>query len=465
MDRRYPARWFGHLQNRLVPGSATIPGGNTVFYTSSGTATSLVSWPNPGTLRNGGGNLFASVGFEVSGTAITYGIDGSNLTHAEVRDCAFTMFNNPSAWAIYTAHDDTKGNDHSWWTITGNASKYGGLFKSAGTAQGNGHYIHGNEAYGGPGSGATPRSTNPAIWLEGGSRINVAHNNWETFLDSTYGAVYLNGVYLSSFVGDGGENPAPGGSAPAGPFYYYVLDGNGTHSNFIQISGPSTPDTTEVLVWIKAVSPGPQFNIVVAPALNESVWGASVTNRIKDDTTAKYNWIMGGGKSTGQYWWTPHLKVGEATPESGVYGYVGDLFVNHAGAAGSQLFVKESGNNTNTGWVAQQAGVTSFSVGALLEGSPPANGFRMVWVAPFACTVTAIRSHFDAGTNIVVNARKNQASNFLSADHTNSTANAWDSTAANQNQAIAAGDDIEINLVSTSGAVTKANIQVDLTRP
>jgi hypothetical protein len=106
-----------------------------------------------------------------------------------------------------------------------------------------------------------------------------------------------------------------------------------------------------------------------------------------------------------------------------------------------------------------------FSIGALLEGAPPTNGFRMIWRAPFACTVTAVRSHFDAGTNCVVNARKNQASDFMSADFTNSTANAWGAGTVNQNQSIAAGDDIEIELVSTSGAVTKVNIQVDLTRP
>lgn len=107
---------------------------------------------------------------------------------------------------------------------------------------------------------------------------------------------------------------------------------------------------------------------------------------------------------------------------------------------------------------------TPFSVGALLEGAPPSNGFRMVWRAPFACTVTAVRSHFDAGTNCVVNARKNQASDFMSADFTNSTANAWGAGTVNQNQSVAAGDDIEVELVSTSGAVTKVNIQVDLTR-
>lgn len=107
----------------------------------------------------------------------------------------------------------------------------------------------------------------------------------------------------------------------------------------------------------------------------------------------------------------------------------------------------------------------TFSVGMFFEGAPPGNGFRMAWRAPFSCTVVAVRSHFDAGTNCVVNARKNQASTFCSTNFTNSTANAWGAGTVNQNQAIAAGDDIEMNLVSTSGAVTKVNIQVDLTRP
>jgi len=105
------------------------------------------------------------------------------------------------------------------------------------------------------------------------------------------------------------------------------------------------------------------------------------------------------------------------------------------------------------------------TVGLLLEGAPPTTGIRMVWVAPFACTVIAVKSHFDAGTKIVVNARKNQASNFMSSNFTNSTANVWGSGTVNQNQAIAAGDDIELQLVSLSGAVTRANIQVDLRRP
>jgi hypothetical protein len=53
----------------------------------------------------------------------------------------------------------------------------------------------------------------------------------------------------------------------------------------------------------------------------------------------------------------------------------------------------------------------------------------------------------------------------MSANFTNSTANAWGSGTVDQNQSLVASDDIEVQLVSTSGAVTKVNIQVDLTRP
>ncbi len=138
----------------------------------------------------------------------------------------------------------------------------------------------------------------------------------------------------------------------------------------------------------------------------------------------------------------------------------------HSGSThGAAVTTHEAAGDPHTGYQLESGlQAVKFSVGALLEGAPPSNGFRMIWRAPFACTVTDVRSHFDAGTNCVVNARKNQASDFMSADFTNSTANAWGAGTVNQNQSIAAGDDIEVELVSTSGAVTKVNIQVDLTR-
>jgi hypothetical protein len=112
----------------------------------------------------------------------------------------------------------------------------------------------------------------------------------------------------------------------------------------------------------------------------------------------------------------------------------------------------------------QEATAQAFSVGGLLVGAPPTNGVYMVWRAPVACTVTNVRAHITAGTNAVINAQVNQTSDFLSSDLTDSTTNAWVDGGTVQNTSISAGDDIGIELVSTSGAVVKVNIQVDLTR-
>lgn len=89
----------------------------------------------------------------------------------------------------------------------------------------------------------------------------------------------------------------------------------------------------------------------------------------------------------------------------------------------------------------------------------------MIWRAPFACTVTNVRGHFKGGTSVIYNARKNQASNHLASNKTMSTADAWDDGGAVQNTAYAAGDDLEVMIVTVNGAVTEAAIQVDFTRP
>jgi len=113
-------------------------------------------------------------------------------------------------------------------------------------------------------------------------------------------------------------------------------------------------------------------------------------------------------------------------------------------------------------------GITAyrFSVGGLLDGAgaSPATGFRMVWRAPFACTVVEIQGHVDAGTTTTVNARLNQTSDFLAADLAIAAANAWSTSSTIQNAAVAIDDDIEIEVVN-AGTATKITIQVELTRP
>jgi len=44
---------------------------------------------------------------------------------------------------------------------------------------------------------------------------------------------------------------------------------------------------------------------------------------------------------------------GSGDPEGVVVGVVGDLFVRSDGGIGTTLYVKESGNDTNTGWIAK----------------------------------------------------------------------------------------------------------------
>lgn len=167
---------------------------------------------------------------------------------------------------------------------------------------------------------------------------------------------------------------------------------------------------------------------------------------------------------------------GTGSPEGVVTASQGSIFLRTDGGSGTTLYVKESGTG-NTGWIAfsVSAGTNGldgldanrapapFSVGGTLT-SPTTGTTLMVWRAPFACVVTNVRTHFKGGTSIVCNARKNQTSNHLASDYTNSSANAWGDGGAVQNIAYATGDDLEIMFVTINGSVTEASIQVDFVR-
>lgn len=106
---------------------------------------------------------------------------------------------------------------------------------------------------------------------------------------------------------------------------------------------------------------------------------------------------------------------------------------------------------------------TPITVGGVFL-DPTAARNVMVWRAPYACTVTNVRGHRKGGTGATINARKNQASNHLASALSLVTADAWADGGAVQNATLAAGDDIEIMLVTVTGAVTEISIQVDLTK-
>lgn len=101
-----------------------------------------------------------------------------------------------------------------------------------------------------------------------------------------------------------------------------------------------------------------------------------------------------------------------------------------------------------------------FSKGATILD--PAGAVNVVvWRAPYACTVTAVRGMRTGGTGATINARKNGASNHLASALSLATAGAFQSNTTIANATYAAGDYLELMLVSIAGTPTSIVMQVD----
>lgn len=161
---------------------------------------------------------------------------------------------------------------------------------------------------------------------------------------------------------------------------------------------------------------------------------------------------------------TVGLWDGTGSPEGVVTAPVGDIFMRTDGGAGTTYYVKESGAG-NTGWKAHESlqGAPIQRGGSLLDPS----GARdvTIWRAPYACTVTAVKGYRVGGTGAAINARKNVTSSHLASDLSLTSAATWQDGGSVQNTAYAAGDSLEIRLISIAGSVSLITIQVELTRP
>ena len=85
----------------------------------------------------------------------------------------------------------------------------------------------------------------------------------------------------------------------------------------------------------------------------------------------------------------------------------------------------------------------------------------IVWIAPYACTVTAVKGYRVGGTGATVNARRNGASNHLASALSLTSADAWMDGDTVQNTAYVVGDKLEIMVVSITGSPTQVAIQVN----
>jgi hypothetical protein len=88
----------------------------------------------------------------------------------------------------------------------------------------------------------------------------------------------------------------------------------------------------------------------------------------------------------------------------------------------------------------------------------------VIWRAPFACTVTAVRGYQDTGTGSVITAYDG-ATDLLSTDIAISSAATWQDGGSLAQTAVSAGDSIAIKVVSVSGSPNYLVIQVELTQP
>jgi hypothetical protein len=134
--------------------------------------------------------------------------------------------------------------------------------------------------------------------------------------------------------------------------------------------------------------------------------------------------------------------------------------------AGSNITLSSTGIDAGTGDVTVNVPIT-FSRGATIYNNAGITTTVniIVWRAPFACTVTAVKGYRVGGTTLTVNARKNGASNHLSSAVSVSSADTWVDGGAVQNTSYAAGDKLEIMIVTVSGSPTQIAIQVDFTKP
>ena len=96
---------------------------------------------------------------------------------------------------------------------------------------------------------------------------------------------------------------------------------------------------------------------------------------------------------------------------------------------------------------------------------PTAGVNVIVWIAPFACTVTSVKGYRVGGTGATINARLNGASNHMASHLSITSADTWTDGGAVQNTAYSVTDKLEIMIVTVTGSPTQIAIQINFTKP
>jgi hypothetical protein len=337
------------LSLRSVNGNATWRvdegGQDTMRIASSGSPAALISLADGAGVNNHYGGLFEGLFFEIKHNTTKNAIYGRNWNSCRVRGCGFELDGAVTAVdqeAIRVFQFDTYGNDASWWHVYENWCVYG-LFHSGvsdNLGQDNAHRIHDNVCHGHHGKSETGAS--PPVRLNGSHR-SVVRDNVMQWYDR---GIYFDDCWQCVSEGNGGD-------AAAIKYFQYLT--NGCIANYINNPGCNAPAAADRLIWAEdGASRSPRENIFCghgALTLNRDLY---VDGGIQDDTTDQENiiWAPQKKKDRTEHR-SAHLVTGTGTPEGAVKGYTGMMFHRLDGANGTHLYFKESGENTNTGWVAR----------------------------------------------------------------------------------------------------------------
>lgn len=315
-----------------------ITGGGTVIYSGSGTPAALVSFPNPGTSNNGDGFEAHDLVFEVK-SGMSYGIRADSVNRGVVEDCMFHM-RSTTAVGISLGHNGTLGDDASWWRVVKNSCYGGRFFETTATSNHNQIVVAQNECING-----SLAVAGPLITIKAGHRCVVRDNNLEG--DTTSPFLLLQNSFGCMTSGNGGEGGGGGGQV-------FVRVDNSNGNLLMDMGFPVATATDKLYDFIN----GSFDNLVLTAAYSTagSLYQAAATTVFADSDAAQPNSRITSGfasanRTSGT--WLPRLKSGAGSPQSAVTGYIGDLYLRSDGGANTTLYIKESGNNTNTGWIAK----------------------------------------------------------------------------------------------------------------
>jgi hypothetical protein len=189
-------------------------------------------------------------------------------------------------------------------------------------------------------------STNPTepIYLNTCSSIvfNSLHfeavtptNNYGGFIDASYGCVTINDVSFTSCVIN-----------VANAFYAFRTSGANTKFIVTGLIEQSTTVTSSIwgMIEFSGTESGCNFQLISGNYNGFTTIGYSASNPSKisqvNTNVSSVNFLN-----------NTNIFIGAGNPNSVVTANIGSLYLNSNGGSGTTLYVKESGANTNTGWV------------------------------------------------------------------------------------------------------------------